>query len=223
MLIAAILISAVISYLIGSLNSALTVVKLWKHEDIREHGSKNAGLTNALRVYGKGVALVTLIADLAKGVIAVLLSKLVFSLLLTGILPEELYFVGYLAGFFAVLGHIFPLYFGFKGGKGILIAATTLLVTDPIVFCIVIPMFAILVAATKYVSLSSIITAAAYPIVTFTVEYLRDIPFRTVCIDTGIVIGISFFLIFMHRPNIKRLLAGTESKFSFKSSKREEK
>lgn len=217
MLIAAILISAIISYLIGSLNSALTVVRLWKHEDIREHGSKNAGLTNALRVYGKGVALVTLLTDLTKGVAAVLLSKLAFSLLLPDIQPTELYCVGYLASFFAVLGHIFPLYFGFKGGKGILIAATTLLVTDPIVFCIVIPMFAILVATTKYVSLSSIITASAYPVVTFAVEFLRDFPIKTVCIDTGLVVCICFFLIFMHRPNIARLKAGTENKFSFKS------
>lgn len=199
------------------MNSALTLMKIIYRQDIREYGSKNAGLTNVLRVYGKKAALITLITDLAKGVIAVLLGRLIFM----HSAPEitDLRFVGFIASLFAVLGHIFPVYYKFKGGKGILIAATTLLVTDPVVFAIVIPLFAILVAITKYVSLSSIITASVYPFAVLVTEYLRGYPLNIVLINTGLVAVICFFLIFMHRPNIKRLREGTENKFSFGSKK----
>ena len=216
-LIVSIVATAIVSYLIGSMNSALTLMKIIYHQDIREYGSKNAGLTNVLRVYGKKAALITLVTDLAKGIIAVLLSRLIFTLASPEI--TDLRFVGFIASLFAVLGHIFPVYYKFKGGKGILIAATTLLVTDPVVFAIVIPLFAILVAITRYVSLSSIITASVYPFAVLITEYLRGYPQNIVLINTGLVAVICFFLIFMHRPNIKRLREGTENKFSFGSKK----
>ena len=222
----ALILSAIISYLLGSCNSAIIVVRLWKKVDIRDFGSKNAGLTNTLRCFGKGAALLTLLGDLAKGIVAVLLSKLVFVLFDTGIgdvLGTEitgvnnLRFIGYIAGFLAILGHIFPLYYGFKGGKGILVSASILIVTDPLTFCIVIPFFALILTLTKYVSVASITAAIVYPIITFTTQYyITDVPKNLALLHTILVIGTSILLIYMHKSNIVRLKNHTENKFSFK-------
>ena len=112
MLILAILISAVLSYLLGSFNSSILVVRLLKHQDIREFGSHNAGLTNTLRCFGKGCAALTLVGDLAKGIVAVLLSKGICELLGTGLTAQnDVHFIGYIAGIFAILGHVFPIYY----------------------------------------------------------------------------------------------------------------
>ena len=220
--VVALILTAVISYLLGSCNSAIIVCKLWKKTDIRTVGSKNAGLTNTLRVFGKGPAILTLLGDLAKGVIAVLISRWIFTLLGTGLpVTTEIgteystIFVGYIAGFFAIIGHIFPLYYGFKGGKGILVSASILLVIDPVTFCIVIPFFALIVVLTRYVSVSSISAAIAYPIITYFVQkYIMDYPY--VWLHVILVICTSILLIYMHKENIKRLKAGTENKFGKK-------
>lgn len=209
---------AVISYLIGSLNSAIISVRVLKGKDIREYGSKNAGLTNTLRCFGKGAALMTLAGDLLKGVIAVLICRMIFALFL----PEigSTIFLGYFSGIFSILGHIFPIYYGFKGGKGVLVSCSILLVVDPLTFCIIIPFFALMVATTKYVSVSSITAAAVYPLLTFAVQYfLRNIEMKWVLIDVGLVVITSLILIWMHRENIKRLKNGTENKFSFGGKK----
>lgn len=201
-------ISAVIGYLIGSVNSAITVIKLWKKEDIREHGSKNAGLTNTLRVYGKKAAIVILICDLLKGIIAVSLCRFIASV--TGTV-ENTVLIGYVAGIFVMIGHIFPLYYGFKGGKGVLIAATTLLAIDPFTFSIIIPFFILMVIIFNYVSLGSMIAAAFYPVVTYFCQTMRG--FQTAVPDTIFAAIIGIIIIYMHRSNIKRLRNGTENKF----------
>ena len=169
-LILSIVIAAVIGYLMGSINSAITVVRLLKHEDVRKFGSGNAGLTNTLRCFGKGCALLTLIGDLGKGVIAVLLSR---DLIAQSIMGSEydVYFIGYVAGMTAILGHVFPLYYGFKGGKGVLVGVSIFLVLDWRVFCILIGIFALILILSKYVSLSSIIATACAPFVTVTVTW----------------------------------------------------
>ena len=205
-----IIISVIVAYLIGSLNSSITVVKIWKKVDIRDYGSKNAGLTNTLRVFGKSPALVTLICDLLKGVIAVLIGRLIAHFF--GV--DNTLIVGYCAGISAFLGHIFPLYYGFKGGKGVLMAATTLLALDPLTFAIVIPFFALLLYITRYVSVSSIIAAIAYPIITYITQSMRD--FDAPLIDAGFALLMSIIMIYMHKANIQRLKNGTENKFSFK-------
>lgn len=221
MLIIALVITAVLSYLLGSCNSAIIVVRLLKHEDIREHGSKNAGLTNTLRCYGKIPALLTLIGDLAKGIIAAFVSIKLCGLMLGAdfgsayIIDERT--VGYVSGLFSILGHIFPLYYGFKGGKGVLVSCSILLVIDPVTFCIVIPFFALVVAISKYVSLGSILAAAVYPVITFCVHmFIYDIGIERALIHTGLVICTSALLIYMHRSNIQRLRNGTENKFGSK-------
>jgi glycerol-3-phosphate acyltransferase PlsY len=219
-MILALFCTAIISYLLGSCNSAIITVKLWKHEDIREKGSKNAGLTNTLRCYGKGPALVTLIGDLSKGIISVLLSILVFRLFFGNTIDSR--FVGYIAGFFAIIGHIFPIYYGFKGGKGILVSSSILIVIDPLTFCIVIPFFALVLFITRYVSVASISSAVAYPIITFCTQYfIQHIPLDRVILHTVLVIATSILLIYMHRTNIQRLKAGTENKFGSKKRKEE--
>ncbi|MEG0615534.1 MAG: glycerol-3-phosphate 1-O-acyltransferase PlsY [Oscillospiraceae bacterium] len=219
--IIALVLTAVISYLLGSCNSAIIVSKVWKKTDIRTVGSKNAGLTNMYRVFGKLPAALTLLGDLGKGIVSVLLSRWIFTLLEVGLpaaansnVAYETIFVGYIAGFFAIIGHIFPIYYGFKGGKGVLVSCSILLVIDPITFCIVIPFFALIVILTRYVSVASISAAIAYPIITFVSQTLRGMPY--VWLNTILVIGTSALLIYMHKPNIIRLKNGTENKFGTK-------
>lgn len=231
----ALLLCAIVSYLLGSCNSAIIFVRLLKGEDVRSKGSKNAGLTNTFRCYGVVPALCTLIGDLAKGIIAVILSRLIFKWLGTGlsdlfnflgILYQPLLdghntiFVGYISGFFAILGHIFPVYYGFKGGKGVLVASSILLVIDPMTFAIVIPFFILVLAITRYVSVASISSAIAYPIITFVSQILRrSFTLSEVIIHTILVVGTSIILIYMHRTNIERLKNGTENKFHLKKNK----
>ena len=127
---------------------------------------------------------------------------------------ENTLLVGYIAGISAMLGHIFPVFYKFKGGKGVLMAATTLLALDPLTFSIVIPIFAIVLYFTRYVSVSSITAAIAYPITTFITQSLRD--YETPLINTAFAFAICVIIIILHHSNIKRLRNGTENKFVFK-------
>ncbi len=217
----AILISAVISYLLGSCNSAIITVKLLKGEDVRNFGSGNAGLTNTLRCFGKLPALITLLGDLLKGIVAVLLCKLICSLFGVGLGPEnDVHFIGYVAGLAAVLGHVFPLYYHFKGGKGVLVGVSVFVVIDPILFGILILIFAVVLAISKYVSLSSIIGSACCPFITFALHYfLRDDSLKLSILYTVMVIPICAMIIYMHRSNIKRLRDGNENKLSIGGKK----
>ena len=222
MLILAILISAVLSYLLGSFNSSILVVRLLKHQDIREFGSHNAGLTNTLRCFGKGCAALTLVGDLAKGIVAVLLSKGICELLGTGLTAQnDVHFIGYIAGIFAILGHVFPIYYHFKGGKGVLVGVSVFLGIDWKVFLCLIVIFAVVLAISKYVSLGSIIAAACCPVVTFLFQFWQrgDLPMWYLWLNTGLAALRGAWVIYMHRTNIQRLKAGNENKFSFHSKK----
>ena len=222
MLILAILISAVLSYLLGSFNSSILVVRLLKHQDIREFGSHNAGLTNTLRCFGKGCAALTLVGDLAKGIVAVLLSKGICELLGTGLTAQnDVHFIGYIAGIFAILGHVFPIYYHFKGGKGVLGGVSVFLGIDWKVFLCLIVIFAVVLAISKYVSLGSIIAAACCPVVTFLFQFWQrgDLPMWYLWLNTGLAALMGAWVIYMHRTNIQRLKAGNENKFSFHSKK----
>ena len=222
MLILAILISAVLSYLLGSFNSSILVVRLLKHQDIREVGSHNAGLTNTLRCFGKGCAALTLVGDLAKGIVAVLLSKGICELLGTGLTAQnDVHFIGYIAGIFAILGHVFPIYYHFKGGKGVLVGVSVFLGIDWKVFLCLIVIFAVVLAISKYVSLGSIIAAACCPVVTFLFQFWQrgDLPMWYLWLNTGLAALMGAWVIYMHRTNIQRLKAGNENKFSFHSKK----
>ena len=219
MLILAILISAVLSYLLGSFNSSILVVRLLKHQDIREFGSHNAGLTNTLRCFGKGCAALTLVGDLAKGIVAVLLSKGICELLGTGLTAQnDVHFIGYIAGIFAILGHVFPIYYHFKGGKGVLVGVSVFLGIDWKVFLCLIVIFAVVLAISKYVSLGSIIAAACCPVVTFLFQFWQrgDLPMWYLWLNTGLAALMGAWVIYMHRTNIQRIRDGKEYRFGQK-------
>ena len=212
------LMSAAFGYFLGSLNSAILVCRLSKGEDIREFGSKNAGLTNVLRVYGKKLALVTLICDLAKGIVAVLFARLVVGALMgVTVLGDEL-FVCYVAAFFTMLGHIYPIYYGFKGGKGVLVAATTLLALDPLSCVFALIVFAVILYFTKYVSLASMFSCLSAPVFTIISQAGRGID--SYAVNALMLYCLALLIVYKHKPNIERLNNGVENKFSFGSHKR---
>lgn len=226
MLILAIVLSGIISYLLGSCNSAILVGRLIKHQDIRTLGSHNAGLTNTLRCFGKGCALLTLIGDLGKGIVAVLLCKGLcrwMDVSLAG--DEHVQFIGYIAGIAAILGHVFPLYYHFKGGKGVLVGVSVFLVIDWRAFCIMILIFAVVLAISKYVSLGSIIAAVCCPIVTLLIQLLTmpERPLWYTLLNTGLSAVMAAWVIWMHRSNMERLRSGTENRFSFHKSEAQTK
>ena len=213
------ILAAVFGYSLGSCNFSIIVVKLMKGRDIRDMGSRNAGLTNTLRCAGKTCALLTLIGDLAKGVVAVALSRLFCGLLDAGLSPgNDTHYIGYIAGIFAVIGHIFPLYYGFKGGKGVLVGVSTFIIVDYQVFFALMAIFIVILAITKYVSLASIISAVYCPIATLLMSLIVDGDgFGRSMLYMVLSLPMAGIVIWMHRSNIERLLSGTENKFTLRT------
>ena len=204
-------VSAVLGYLLGSINFGVVVSRLLYHEDIRTKGSGNAGTTNILRTYGKKAAALTLAGDLGKGVAAVLLAQFLAGWLLNDI--ASAISAGYIASIAAVCGHLWPVWFGFKGGKGVAVAAGAILAAQPVVLLGLLVIFFALAFSTKIVSLSSIVAAVAYPIFTCLWSMHKG---YDVFVTTGCAALMAVLVIWMHRENIKRLLAGTEYKFGQK-------
>ena len=214
-LIAACILVAAEAYLLGSIVFGILISKHFCHDDVRTHGSGSAGMTNMLRNYGKAAGAATAVGDVAKGAVAVLLGRLIFAWLLagTGIEPDC---GAYLAGIFAVIGHTLPVYFGFKGGKGVLVGAGAILATSPVVVLALLIIFLIEFAITRIVSLGSIIVAGLYPILAIVYwawqgANLPSLVFIGVC--AAIMGGM---VIYMHRSNIQRLKDGTEYRFTKK-------
>ena len=213
----AILISAGLGYFLGSLNFSIIVVRMMTGRDIRDMGSKNAGLTNTLRCAGKNCALLTLVGDLLKGIIAVALARLFCHLLQAGLMPgNDTHYIGYIAGFFAIIGHVFPIYYGFKGGKGVLVGAASFIAVDYKVFIALLAIFVVMLALSRYVSLASIISTAYCPLATLLMslivdEYSAGRSFLYMILS----ILMAAMVIWMHRSNMQRLIDGNENKFSF--------
>lgn len=198
-------VGGIIAYFLGSLNFAVIISKVKFHEDIRKYGSGNAGMTNMLRTYGKAAAAFTLLGDAAKAAVSVMIGTL-----LCGEAGA------YIAGLCCVIGHSFPIYYGFKGGKGIVVTAMTILCLDWLAFVILFAIFVLLVATTKYLSLGSIIGMLLYPLM-----LNRLYPFTHGGMSEGAVPAIVSILnaalvIWLHRENLKRLWKGNENKFSLK-------
>jgi glycerol-3-phosphate acyltransferase PlsY len=195
---------SIIAYLLGSISFSIIVTWLFSRKDIRTFGSGNAGGTNVLRVMGPLPGIITILGDVGKCILAVLVAKY--------FLPGGSNAIAMsLAGLFCVLGHMFPVYFGFKGGKGVASSAGMVLALDPRVFLILIAAFAITVIVTRYVSLGSIVGAVAFPFGMFI--------FYDNMIVTIAALIIASLVIFMHRKNIHKLLSNTENKLTFKKSK----
>ena len=194
----------VIAYLLGNLNGAIFTSRYFAHEDVRQKGSGNAGLTNFVRNYGVGKALFVIVLDVGKTFAACLLGGALLQ-------PYGYQTEGTVLGALLVsLGHDFPVFFGFKGGQGIVCGATIALILDSGVFLILFAIFVACFVITRYVSLSSILVAAAFSIC-FVLFYWGNLPLQ---IGTAFI---GIFAIWMHRENIKRLLSGKERKFSFGS------
>ncbi len=208
----------IIPYLLGSINSAILVSKIFFREDVRNSGSGNAGTTNVMRCYGKKAALLTLLGDILKTVIAVLVGGMIMGLGYVGY-GFAVGLGGYIAAFSCVVGHVWPIYHGFRGGKGVLCLATVVGMLSPIVLLILLLCFVGLVAFTRYISLGSVIGALLYP---FLLNRISALFFSQgiVGMPTLIAMVLALLIVFCHRGNLKRLLNGEENKFSFHSSKK---
>jgi glycerol-3-phosphate acyltransferase PlsY len=188
-----------VGYLLGSLSFAVLLVRRKTGRDIRTEGSGNAGATNVLRAHGKGLALSVAALDIAKGAAAVLLVRMVTA--------EPRYAAA--AGFAAILGHVFPLYYGFRGGKGVATAVGAFLVLAPVATLICVGLFVAVVAITHYVSLGSIIAMVLLPPIAGGIFHAPG-PVVAAAAGTAILV------ILKHRENLKRLVSGTEPKLGQK-------
>lgn len=197
-----VLVYVLIPYLLGSINTAILVSKYFYHDDIRNYGSGNAGFTNVMRTYGKKAALITFGGDFLKTVLAVLVGWCVFG-----------YLTAYIAGFACFLGHIFPVFYGFKGGKGVLCMGTIMLMLDWRIFLVMITVFVGIVMATKYISAGSVICAMMFPLM------LNRMNNTGIHMIEFVAMAIAVIVVIKHRTNLKRIFDGTESKFKIKKSK----
>lgn len=208
-----------IPYLLGSVNSAIIISKCLYKDDIRRHGSGNPGLTNMLRTYGKGAAGLTLLGDVMKSALGVLIGGILFGFNYSGGIAcgDGIGFV-YLSGLFAVLGHVFPIYYKFKGGKGVLSTATIALIYSPIPFLMLLLLFILVVAVSKYVSLGSVTVAVLYPVLIN--GYFKFVFPSAPNAEPGLcalsTIAIAILIVWCHRENLKRISNRTERKLSFK-------
>ncbi len=193
-------------YLLGSLNTAVIVGKIYG-KDIGSHGSKNAGLTNTLRVLGKGAAAIVLVGDILKGVIACLIGLRLGVYVHSGDAKDCVSLLA--AGAGAVMGHNWPVYFGFKGGKGMLTAAAVMFMINWVAALISVGFFVLIVAATRYVSLGTICAAIFFVGISFLPAFGNTFYFQAFASLMALTV------IFKHRENIQRLLSGTENKLTF--------
>ena len=204
--------AAVIGYLIGSLNFAIIVCKLTGKDDVRNHGSKNAGMTNMLRIYGKPAAVMTFLGDFLKGAVSILLVRLLFKL--CGV--EEPIWVDYMTGFTAMLGHSYPLYYGFRGGKGVMMAIGIIILLVPVPSAATFLVFLIVLACSRIVSLSSIISSASAPFWIWLYGYFTNDPNLTTKVLCAACMAA--FIVIRHHSNIARLIRGEENSFRSKKS-----
>lgn len=196
---------AIIAYFIGSISFSVIFSRKFAGFDVRDKGSKNAGTTNVLRTVGKKVAALTLVCDILKGVIAI-----VIAIIASKIWKDiDANLLKYIAGFFAILGHTFPIFFEFRGGKGVATALGVLITLNWKIGLICLIFALIIIAFTKMVSVGSILAAVLYPILTI---FMVDFNLYTILVS----ILIALLIIFNHRENLKRIRNGTENRLSFK-------
>jgi len=181
----------ILAYLLGSIPTAVWYAKYFHNVDIREHGSKNAGATNSLRVLGKKAGIIVLLIDAMKGLIPVLVSKYLE-------MPDT---TAFLIGLTSVFGHLFPIFSGFKGGKGVATSLGVIIAVSPLGALISLIAFVVVVFLTGYVSLSSLVAALVFVVYFLILSHT-----------------LFMLLIYTHRANIKRLIDGTENKFTRKKS-----
>lgn len=216
-----------LAYLLGSVNYALLISRLLYHDDVRAHGSGNAGTTNVLRTYGKKAAALTFLGDGMKGVLAIALGSLIFA----GV-PGFVQTAAYLGMFGAVMGHIFPIFAHFRGGKGFATLAFSILVLNPTIFVVIAAVFFALVFSTKYVSLGSVVVALIYPVILSAFEFTlklglmeNHMDMKELLMPNGMAVLITIatgaMVVWAHRGNLKRISDRTERKLELGRKKSE--
>ena len=204
-------VTAIIAYLIGSINFSVILSKKMAGFDVREKGSGNAGTTNMLRAVGKKAAAITLVCDILKGVVAILIAMFI------GNVAEEANkpLLVQIAGIAVILGHTFPIFFKFKGGKGVATSLGVLIMSNWQIGLICLVFALILIILTQMVSVGSIAAAILYPVLTL------FIPENYIVSGNYLIYSVilAVLVVFNHRENVKRLLNGTENKISFKGTK----
>lgn len=218
---------AFLAYLAGSINTSVILSKSMYGEDVRDSGSGNAGATNMLRTYGAGIAVLTLICDILKGALLVLLATwldVIFSSYFKSSPMtdfERIYLLDnlkYIVGIFAVLGHDFPIWFGFRGGKGVATSLGVILALNPIIGLIVLIIALLIMIFSRYVSLGSVIGAVVYPFIVLTYILAGGESFTENIVYIIMAFSLAFLLIIKHHSNIKRLKNGTENMLFAKKS-----
>ena len=204
------IITAIIAYLIGSINFSVILSKKMAGFDVREKGSGNAGTTNMLRSVGKKAAALTLICDVLKGVVAILIAMFIgwaFNVENQSLLVQ-------IAGIAVVLGHTFPIFFGFKGGKGVATSLGILIMSNWQIGLICLVFGVLLIALTRMVSLGSCAAAVLFPVLTLFITDNYIVSQGSGYLIYSIILAV--IVLFNHRSNIKRIMAGKENKISFK-------
>ncbi len=225
--------AVVIAYLLGSISFPIIITKIFSGgKDIRTMGSGNAGFTNVIRSVGKVAGILTIVLDFAKGVAATLIGGYLFSLVpVANVSPTEIASYGeYICGFIAIIGHMLPIFFNFKGGKGVVCAAALACVVDIRVFAIAIPVFLIVFLITKIISISSLIAAVSFAFATVFFSYFVDyqqslqtlVPFTKAyyIVSSAFALAVCIFIFVKHKENIKRLKDGTEPKLVIKKKEK---
>jgi len=201
----------ILAYMIGSIPSAVWVGKLFYGTDVRQHGSGNAGATNVIRVLGYKAGIPVMVFDVFKGWAAV---QLIFLFPHPGLSADFITYVRIAMAFAAVLGHVFPLFAGFKGGKGVGTLAGVAIALYPLALLIVLALFITILAVTRYVSLASILCGISFP---FIVIFITKQEHPGLII---LAIVVAIFLPLTHIKNILRLIRGEENKFDFRRKKK---
>lgn len=221
-LILPLILAAIVGYLLGSISFAIILTKLFTKEDVRSHGSGNAGATNVMRVAGKKASLLTFLCDFLKCAVSVIIGYyiLLYFVGRHGMEPSAARLGMYASGFMCIIGHMYPLYFGFRGGKGVVTAAAMMCMLDWRVFVICCIAFFSTLIWKKMVSLSSIVAAVTYPIAAFCISFFAD--YRSglygsshVIMATCVAFLCGLVVIIKHKSNIKRIIRGEEKPMSF--------
>lgn len=213
------LLVALISYMLGSVCFSIILTNFFKKgEDIRNLGSKNAGFTNVLRSVGSLPAVFTMVGDFLKCIIAILISRFIFSFVTTDFFTLQ--YISLFSGVFCSLGHVFPCWFNFKGGKSVLVSAAAILMTDWKILLTLICIFLLVLFICKIISLSSIVVAVAYPILNASFLIFRKnifnftYPKYYIVFSTFFCMIIAGIVLIKHKSNMIRLLNGTEKKIN---------
>ncbi len=206
--------TAVIAYLLGSIPFGYILVRVFRGQDIRESGSGNIGATNVARS-APALGVLTLVLDAVKGFLAVMAGMMLATAVSRNITARPpLYAFAAIAAFFVVIGHMFPVWLKFRGGKGVATSVGVFLAVAPKTLVVAIALFLAVVAASRYVSLGSIMVAAAFPLLAYGLHDYHSSAALLACIC-----AIAVLVIFKHRENIRRLMSGTEHRFAWKRTR----